>query len=153
MGDEAITITFSCIKGHLDIKKYGTQAFSTNWIANGTVPHWQSMQTSPWNTCQKKELRTIIVSCNIVLSSSEYFRYNPHFLLRFTSGLLACSILISSVLAACRYMTLEGILIKAICHVDLSSCPAAQKILLDQHTCTCYNRTLHMLKLLKLHFC
>ena len=102
---------------------------------------------------KKKELRTIIVSCNVVLSSSEYFRYNPHFLLRFTSGLLACSILITSLLAACRYMTLEGILIKAICHVDLSSCPAAQKILLDQHTCTCYNRTLHMLKLLKLHFC
>ena len=38
---------------------------------------------------------------------------------------IACSILVTSSLAACRYtcMALKGILIKTICRVDLSSCP------------------------------
>ena len=30
IGDEAIAITSSCIKGHLDIKKFGTQASNMN---------------------------------------------------------------------------------------------------------------------------
>ena len=30
MGDEAIAITSSCVRGHLDIKKYGTQASNMN---------------------------------------------------------------------------------------------------------------------------
>ena len=30
MGDKAITLTSSCVRGHLDIKKYGPQVSYTN---------------------------------------------------------------------------------------------------------------------------
>ena len=76
---------------------------------------------SRWNTCQEIEQRTILVSLNVVLSSAEYFPYAPHFLLYFTSGLRACSILVTFLLAAA--MAIEGILVKTICLVDMPSCP------------------------------
>ena len=149
MGDKVITITSSCVRGHLDINKYGTQASSTNWITNGTVPTLtiDILSASRWNTCQKIQQRTIFFSWNVVLPSAEYFRYDPCFSLCFTSGLRACSVLVTSLLVACRYMALEGILIKTICHrlVKLSNCA---KILLDRRTRTCYSRTFHVLKLL-----
>ena len=81
----------------------------------------------------KIEQRTIIVSWNVVLSSAEYFRYNPHFLLQFTSGLWACSILVTALdlLAACRYMALKQNNLP--CRpVKVSNCT---KILLNWHAC------------------
>ena len=120
-GDEAFAITSIGVRGHLDIKKYGTQASNTNWFANGTVRTLMIdiLSASRWSTCQEIEQRTIFVSWNVVRSSDDCFRYAPRFLLRFTSELRACSSLITFPLAACRYMALEGtwILIKTISHV------------------------------------
>ena len=122
----------------------------------GPWEHWWLIfcLTSWLNTCQKIAQRMIFASWNVVLSSAEFFRYDPHFLLRFTSGLRACSILITSLLAVCRYIALEGNYVdkdNLPCrHVKLSNCA---KILLDRYARTCYNRTFHVLKLLKLRFC
>ena len=81
----------------LYIKKYGTQASNTNWIAKETMPTLtiDILSTSRLNSCQKREQWTIFVSWNYVyvLSAAEYFRYAPLFLLRFTSALRASSIL------------------------------------------------------------
>ena len=117
----------NCDRWYLDIKKYKTQASNTNWIANGTVPTSMInfLSASQCNTCQIIKQRTIFVSWNVVLCSAEYFRYNPRFFLRFVSGLRACSVLVTTLFAACA------------------------KILLDWHTCTCYNQRFHLLKLLK----
>ena len=61
----------------------------------------------------KIEQRTII-SWYVVLSSADYFRYDPRFLLRFTSGLRACSILVTSLFTCMAiYLALESILTNA----------------------------------------
>ena len=60
-GDEAIAITSSSVREHLDKKKYGTQASNTNWIAKGTMPTLtiDFLSASRWNTCQIIEQRRI----------------------------------------------------------------------------------------------
>ena len=158
MGDKAIAIPSSCIRGYLHIKKYGTQASNTctNWIAYGNMPTMtiDILPASRWNTCQKVERRTIFVHWNVVLSSAEYFQYNPHFLLRFTSGLQVSlqyphhlSVGCMPLYGTWRYIDKDNLPCRL---VKLSN---SAKILLDQHTRTCYNQTFHILKLLKLRSC
>ena len=116
----------------------------------GPYLHWRSIPCLHHEgyTCQEIEQRTIFVSWNIVLfnmpldilSASQSInlprnrvkdnlcflehcslRHTLPFLLRLTLRLQACSIPVTFLLAAA--MTLEGTLIKTICHVDLPCYP------------------------------
>ena len=76
MGEKVIACNyFQLCQGNLHIKKYGTQASKTNWIASDIAPTLtiDILPASQWNTCQEIEQRTMFVSWNVVLFFVEYF--------------------------------------------------------------------------------
>ena len=76
MGDKVIACNyFQLCQGNLHIKKYGTQASKTNWIASDITPTFtiDILPASRWNTCQEIEQGTVFVSWNVVLFFVEYF--------------------------------------------------------------------------------
>ena len=76
MDDKVIACNyFQLCQGNLHIKKYGTQASKTNWIASDIAPTLtiDILPASQWNTRQEIEQRTMFVSWNVVLFFVEYF--------------------------------------------------------------------------------
>ena len=148
---------FQCIKFHL--------VYTGIWnpsIKDEMNFHWDLANIDDqchvfmWNTCKEIERRIIFVSWNAVLSSAAYFHYALRFLLRFTWGLRAgkCP---CHVFAGCHYGTWR--------YIDKDNLPCRvvkvapykdrqlRIILLNRHTCSCYNRTVHVRKLLKSRLC
>ena len=91
----------------------------------------------------KNRAKNDLFSWNNVLFSAEHFRYAPRFLLHFTSGLWACAAVPSSPLCWLALWQLSRR------YEDRQT----RKILLNQHTRSCYSWTFHVCKWLKVHFC
>ena len=154
MGDEAIAITFSCIKGHLDKKKYGTQASNTNWIVNRTVPTLtiDILSALRWSTCQNraKDDHCFLECCSLlcwILLIRPSLLAALHFMIVSLQYPRHLSVGCMPLYGTRRYIDKDNLPCRL---VKLSNCA---KIILDRHTCTCYNQTFHLLKLLKLCFC
>ena len=154
MGDEVIAITSSCIRGHLDIKKYGTQAQNTNWIANGTMPTLtiDILSASQWNICQNnttKDNHCFLERCSLLCRIlSIYTCIRPLLLAALHFGIANLqyprhlSVGCMPLYGSGRYIDKDNLPCRL---VKVSNCP---KILLDRHTRTCYNQTFHVLKLI-----
>ena len=136
MGVEGITITSSCVKGHLDIKKSQNQVSNTTELPchRANIDGWYSVcitveyRTFPKNRAYDNHC--FLKHCSLLCWILWYVQ--PSLLAALHFGIVSLPYPHHLFLAACLYMELEGtcILMKTICHVELSSCLTTQKYLL-----------------------